>query len=261
MGILNVTPDSFSDGGRYMDVSQALQRAEKMQAEGAEIIDVGGYSSRPGAAHIPAGEELDRVAPVVQAIRAQLPTAIISVDTFRSEVAGPLLEMGAHILNDISAGLLDPEMMPLAARHGAPYLMMHMRGTPQTMQQNLHYDNVVAEVWQFLCERVQAARAAGLRDILIDPGIGFGKSMADNYRLLAQTNFFCNMQLPVVIGISRKSMMYKLFGTTPGDVPEVAAALHLQALLKGAGILRVHDVRDAVRIREMYLFMKSHEAV
>jgi dihydropteroate synthase len=263
MGILNVTPDSFSDGGRYLDPAQALAQAERMAAEGAGLIDIGGYSSRPGAAHISAAEELDRIGPVIEGVRQALPGLLISVDTFRPEVAEAALGLGAHLINDISAGrgldgAEDSGMLALLAEYpDVPLILMHMQGTPQTMQQAPAYGEVCGEVRQFFVERVNAARRAGLRDLILDPGFGFGKSLAHNYQLVEDFARFQALGLPLLAGLSRKSMLYRLFGTGPEDVLPQATALHLKVLESGANLLRVHDVEAAVRLVRMYTFMKQ----
>ncbi|MEZ4687668.1 MAG: dihydropteroate synthase, partial [Bacteroidia bacterium] len=261
MGIINVTPDSFSDGGKFNSVEKALPQAEKMLKEGAAMLDIGGYSSRPGAVDIPVEEEMRRLAPVVEGIIRRFPEAILSIDTFRAPVAKAMLERGAHIINDIGAGLLDPAMPATVAAFGAPYCIMHMQGTPQTMQKHPRYDHVVQEVWQFLVERVHAARAAGVKDIIIDPGFGFGKTVAHNYALLREVAVFGNMDLPVLVGLSRKSMLYKPFAAGPEEVLDLSGAAHLHALQQGVHILRVHDVAEAVRIVGMFALLQGNGAV
>lgn len=252
MGILNLTPDSFSDGGQFDSVPKALSRVEQMLSEGATIIDVGGYSSRPGATDIPASEELQRIRDAVAEILRSFPEAIVSVDTFRSEVARPMLDLGVHIINDISAGMLDAAMMTTVGSYDAPYVMMHMQGRPQTMQLAPKYADVVGEVADYFVDRIRAARAANIRDILIDPGFGFGKTMAHNWELfrnLGQLNVF---GVPVLIGISRKSMVYRMFDRQPNDVLPLTTALHLKALEAGARVLRVHDVGAAVQAIQLH---------
>lgn len=256
MGILNVTPDSFSDGGKYNTIETALQHTEQMLAAGADIIDIGGYSSRPGAQDISPQAEIDRVLPVIEAIVQAFPQAILSIDTFRASVAKASLTAGAHIVNDISAGKLDAEMLPIVAAHRAPYIMMHMRGTPQTMQSQTIYDNLTEDVWAYFVERINAAHAANIHDVILDMGFGFAKTIDQNYQLMAQLHRFAQFQLPILVGVSRKSMLYKKFNTTPDDVQDVAAALHLYALQHGASLLRVHDVASVARIREIYVSMR-----
>lgn len=251
MGILNVTPDSFSDGGRYNSVDAALLQAHKMVEEGATIIDIGGYSSRPGASDVSPEEEMRRVLPVAEAVRARFPQMLLSADTFRAQVAGEMLDRGVHIINDISAGA-DPTMFGLAARASAPLVLMHMQGTPRTMQLNPVYNDVTREVCFFLAGRINAARAAGVRDLIIDPGFGFGKSLQHNYDLFRDLPLFAAMGLPLLVGISRKSMIWKLADAKPQEVLDLTAALHLKALEAGAAILRVHDVKAAARVVNLY---------
>lgn len=255
MGILNVTPDSFSDGGKYNNRDAALEQAGKMLEQGAEIIDIGGYSSRPGAKDITEAEELDRLESIVPEILKHFPRAILSIDTFRSGVAKAMLEVGAHIINDISAGKLDERMMETVAGFDAPYILMHMQGTPRDMQQNPHYENVVEEVMASFVERACAAKAAGITDIIVDPGFGFGKTLAHNYELFRNLGRFNALGLPILIGISRKSMIYRSFGAEPTDVLELTTALHLQALQYGVKILRVHDVKPAIRAVQLHHYL------
>jgi dihydropteroate synthase len=261
MGILNVTPDSFSDGGRFDSIEKALPQVERMLEEGAAILDIGGYSSRPGAIDISVEEEMSRLAPVVEAIVSRFPEAMLSIDTFRAPVAKAMLERGAHIINDIGAGVLDAKMPEVVASFGAPYIIMHMQGTPQTMQQRPSYTNVVQEVWHFLVERVNVARKAGVKDIILDPGFGFGKKLEHNYALLRKVGLFTQMDLPVLVGLSRKSMLYKPFGAKPEEVLDMAGAAHMHALQQGASLLRVHDVAAAVRIVGMFALLQGNGAV
>lgn len=256
MGILNLTPDSFSDGGKFNTVPAALAQTEKMLNEGAAIIDIGAYSSRPGAKDISMEEELDRMGETVAHILQEFPEAILSIDTFRPEVAKAMLEMGAHIINDIGAGQMEAGMMKVVAEYGAPYILMHMQGTPQNMQKQPKYENVVEEVNAFFVERIKEARAAGIKDIVLDPGFGFGKTLGHNYELFRNLGRFKALGMPLLIGISRKSMVYRLFGTEPNDVLELTTALHLKALEAGAKILRVHDVRPAVRATQLHQYLE-----
>lgn len=257
MGILNLTPDSFSDGGQFNEMDRALLQVEKMLTEGASIIDIGGYSSRPGADDISPEQELKRIEATTVAIMKRFPEAIISIDTFRALVAKRMLEAGVHIINDISAGDLDPEMMRVVADFQVPYIMMHMKGNPRTMQSRARYEDVVEEVWMYFVQKINEARSHGIRDLLIDPGFGFGKKWQHNYQLLKRLNHFQQLQLPVLAGVSRKSMLYKLLGTTPDQVLPHTTALHLKALEQGANILRVHDVKEAVDICKIYTFMRK----
>ena len=255
MGILNLTPDSFSDGGKHNTLDKALAHTGKMIEEGAGIIDIGGYSSRPGAEDISPERELDRIQEVVFAIRQRFPEAILSIDTFRSSVAKAMLEAGAHLINDISGGLFDPEMHDTVAAFDAPYILMHIQGTPQTMQQKPIYNDVTGEVWDHLMHRVKAAKDAGITDIIVDPGFGFGKTLDHNYELFRNLDKFKLFGLPLLVGISRKSMIYRLFDTTPDQVTELTAALHMKALDAGANILRVHDVKPAVRTVSLHRYL------
>lgn len=256
MGILNLTPDSFSDGGQFDTEIKALAHVEDMLHQGATIIDVGGYSSRPGATDIPADKELQRVQGIVRQIIRQFPKAIVSIDTFRSAVAEPLLDMGAHIVNDISGGLLDPNMLMTVGRYDAPYILMHMQGTPQTMHIAPTYNDLLREVHTFFVERIRAAHEANIQDIVIDPGFGFGKTLSQNWELFRNLDEFKVYGRPILIGISRKSMVYRLFDTQPQDVLELTTALHVKALEAGARILRVHDVRPAVRAIQLHNYLE-----
>lgn len=243
MGILNVTPDSFSDGGLFADPARAVERALQMEAEGADIIDIGGESTRPGAEPVSVEEEKRRVLPVIQGIRRRSNISI-SIDTMKASVAAEALEAGAKIINDVSAGRFDPEMLPLAARAQVPICLMHMKGEPRTMQQNPYYDDVVAEVKGFLRERIAAARAVGVdqKNIWIDPGIGFGKRLEDNLALLKNLDQFAELGCPILIGPSRKSFIGQLTGApVEARLPGTLASLAI-AVQKGAQILRVHDV-------------------
>ena len=252
MGILNLTPDSFSDGGKYNSETTALKRVEVMLDEGATLIDIGGYSSRPGAIDISPAEEIDRIQGITEKILKEFPAAIISIDTFRSAVAKTMLDIGVHIINDISAGKMDANMMPTVAQYDAPYVMMHMQGTPQTMQQNPSYTQVVEEIMDYFVERINLAREAGIKDVLLDPGFGFGKTIEHNYEILHQIDRFQIFGMPVLVGISRKSMIYKPLGLKPTEILHLTSALHLDAMKKGAKILRVHDVKEAVETVKVF---------
>ncbi|MFN7708991.1 MAG: dihydropteroate synthase [Sphingobacteriia bacterium] len=252
MGILNLTPDSFSDGGKYNNTDAALRHVEQMLAEGADIIDIGAYSSRPGATHITPEEELARLRGPVSAIRDRFPEVILSIDTFRAAVAHPMLQMGVQIVNDIAGGLQDPTLMALAAQHQAPYVLMHMQGTPQSMQHNPQYAAVEQEVHAYFVEGLRRARAAGLGDVMLDPGFGFGKTAEHNYRLFAHLSTFGLLGAPLLIGISRKSMLTRALGIEPAGSLPVASALHYRALCAGVRILRVHDVAAAAAVRTLY---------
>lgn len=256
MGILNVTPDSFYAGSRVG--SEAASRASEMLAEGADILDIGGYSSRPGAEDISSEREYDRLAPALDAIRSEHPEAIISVDTFRADVARKTVEnFAVDIINDISGGTLDPEMRDTVAALGTPYILMHMRGTPATMQQMCRYDDVVADVLSELAFKTDDFRQAGVHDIIVDPGFGFAKTIEQNYRLLAALNLFHETGCPVLAGISRKSMLFKPLGIAPDDAGAATVAVHSMALMLGADIIRVHDVRQAVQSVKIFKMLKE----
>lgn len=246
MGILNITPDSFYDGGEYTDAKVLCQRIEAMLAEGVDIIDVGAYSSRPGAIDIPVEEEIKRLAFALDIIRDSACTVPISVDTFRSEVAAFVLEHYAvDIINDISGGDLDDKMYDVVAQYDAAYMMMHMRGTPQTMTQLTTYDSMLAEMITSFSAKITALKAKGVNDIIIDPGFGFAKDLDQNYELLAQLHLFKALQVPLLVGLSRKSMIFKLLETTPQESLNGTTAAHMLALTQGTNILRVHDVKAA----------------
>lgn len=256
MGILNLTPDSFSDGGLFMQEKAALIQVEKMLGEGADIIDIGGYSSRHPAIDISVEEELGRIYNITQTILRLYPQAIISIDTFRSAVAQKMLDLGVHIINDISGGTLDANMHNVVAKYPVPYILMHIQGTPQNMQDKPFYQNVAEEVRDYFVENISKAKAAGIKDIIIDPGFGFGKTLEHNYTLFGELAYLKGLCFPMLVGISRKSMLYKLLQTTPDDVLAETAALHLQALTAGANILRVHEVKAAKRIVKLHQMMK-----
>ncbi len=269
MGILNLTPDSFSDGGKFTDLDAALHHVEEMLEAGADIIDFGGASSRPRAAVVLPDEELSRIVPVTEGILARFPETIISIDTFYPQVAQEMIELGVHIINDISAGTAlgrlhpsEQDMMQVLQQYpDVPYVMMHMQGTPQHMQDQPSYSDVVAEVWQFFVSKVAAAQAAGLRDVIIDPGFGFGKTVQHNYQLWAALGRFTRHGFPVLVGISRKSMLYKILETVPTDVIGPSCALHFQALLAGVQLLRVHDVKEAKQTIDLFSYLRTHEII
>ena len=246
MGIVNITPDSFYDGSRNKTVQDALTLAEKMLAEGASFIDVGAYSSRPGATDISVEEEERRLLPVIEALVDKFPEVILSVDTFRSEVAKRAIQAGAAIINDISAGKLDGKMMETVAELQVPYIMMHMHGTPQTMKDLNEYEDLVADVLFYFSERIAVARYHGINDLIIDPGFGFSKNIQQNFELLSKLELFQNLKLPILSGLSRKSLIYKTFQTTPEEALNGTTVLNTVSLLKGANILRVHDVKEAM---------------
>ncbi len=258
MGILNATPDSFYAGSRTQTETEIAARVHQIVDEGAGIIDVGAYSSRPGADDVPVEEEMLRLRHALDIVRREAPDAIISVDTFRADVAKMCIEEGgAHIINDISGGTLDKNMFRTVARLRVPYILMHIQGEPHTMQQAPHYDNLEQEVFLFLSQRVDQLRQLGVADIILDPGFGFGKTLAHNYELMNRLEDFREFDLPLLVGISRKSMIYKLLGTTPAEALGGTIALNTIALMKGAHILRVHDVRAAVETVRIVETMKT----
>ncbi|SFR65895.1 dihydropteroate synthase [Maribacter stanieri] len=252
MGILNITPDSFYDGGKYKDESSILNQVEKMLNDGATFIDVGAYSTRPGALEVDEAIELKRILPIVSLILQKFPKTILSIDTFRSKVAKECIGNGAAIINDISAGLQDDKMLPTVAKLNVPYIMMHMRGTPQNMQQHTDYDDILKEVLSFFSERLVAAKALRIKDIIIDPGFGFAKNLEQNYELLKQMEIMNFVEHPILAGISRKSMIYKTLKTTADQALNGTTALHMVCLQKGANILRVHDVKEALECVKLY---------
>lgn len=253
MGILNVTPDSFYEESRVTTPELALEKAREMIQLGADILDVGAVSSRPGAPEIPAAEELERLSPVLETLRNAYPDFPLSVDTWRAEVARKSSERyGIQLINDISAGTLDPEMFPTMAQLGIPYIIMHMQGRPSHMQENPVYEHVVDDLLQFFAERVYQLKRLGLNDILIDPGFGFGKTLEQNYELLAQFEAFSMFELPLLVGISRKSMIYRILETEPDAALNGTTAAHMALLTKGANILRVHDVKAAVETIKIF---------
>lgn len=247
MGILNVTPDSFYDGSRCPEKAEITERVHTMVREGADIIDIGGYSSRPHAADISPDEEMRRLSVGLEIIRKHYPDAFVSVDTFRAEVARRCVEeYDVQIINDISGGELDHKMFETAADLHVPYILMHMRGTPDTMMSLTDYDNLIGDMLYYFSERIARLESLGVNDIIIDPGFGFSKTLDDNYLLMKHLDEFARIGLPLLVGVSRKSMIYKYFGTTPAESLNGTTALNVLALLGGANILRVHDVREAV---------------
>lgn len=246
MGILNITPDSFFDGGNYKSDAEFLNQTEKMLQQGAAIIDVGAYSSRPDAKFVTEQEELQRLLPVLEQLVNHFPDAIFSIDTFRAKVADHALQIGATIINDISAGLLDDQMLEVVGKHKAPYIMMHMRGTPQTMKDLTQYNDVVKEMIYYFSERVAAANQHQISDIIIDPGFGFSKTIDQNYEVLQKLSLFQQLGYPVLAALSRKSMIYKFLETTPQQALNGTSVLHTIALLNGAQLLRAHDVKEAI---------------
>jgi dihydropteroate synthase len=252
MGILNVTPNSFFDGGKYNDESELLTQVDKMISDGATFIDIGAYSSKPSAEFVSEEEELGRIIPAVQLILKHFPEALLSIDTFRSEVAKACIENGAAIINDISAGGLDNKMFEVIAKYKVPYIMMHMRGTPQTMQSMTHYEDIVKEMLFYFSEKINKARSLGINDLIIDPGFGFAKTIGQNYEVLRKTELFQLLELPLLVGISRKSMIYKTLKSSAKEALNGTTVLNTIALTKGANILRVHDVKEAVECVQLW---------
>ena len=257
MGIINLTPDSFFIGSRKQSIPEILMQAEKMLSEGATFLDLGAYSSRPGAADISVGEETDRLLPAVEAIADRFPDAVLSIDTFRSQVAEQGIKAGGQIINDISGGQLDNEMFPTVARLQVPYILMHMRGTPQNMTEHANYENVFAEVYDYFVEKCYKLKQLGVHDIIIDPGFGFAKNQEQSYALMGRLQDFWPLQLPVMAGVSRKRMIYGLLGVAADDALNGTTALNAIALMKGASILRVHDVKEAVEAVKIWQKVSS----
>ncbi len=246
MGILNITPDSFYDGGKYSSEDQVLTQANKLVSEGASIIDLGAVSTRPRAKEISVSEELNRLLPTLKLLNDSFPETPISVDTFRSEVAKEAVACGAAMINDISGGTMDPFMLDTVAELGVPYVLSHIQRTPGDMQQDPHYDDIVAEVMDFLLLRLKKLQSIGLADVIIDPGFGFGKTVEHNYTLLRKLSLLRMLDCPIMVGLSRKSMVNKVIGVGPDDALNGTTVLHTIALLHHASILRVHDVREAM---------------
>lgn len=257
MGILNITPDSFYDGGKYHDEKSIILQVEKMLQDGATFIDVGAYSSRPGAKHISEEEELNRIIPVIQLLKNEFPTILLSADTFRSKVAQRCIENGACIINDISAGSMDPEMFSTIAKLQVPYIMMHMQGSPQNMQNNPTYNDIVQEVLFYFSKKISELRDLGVNDVITDVGFGFGKTLEHNYSLLKNLALFKNLDVPMLVGISRKSMLYKPLEISPNEALNATTSANTIALLNGANILRVHDVKEAVEVIKIVDLLKN----
>ncbi len=246
MGILNITPNSFYDGGKYKTDVDFLRQAEKMLTEGATFIDLGAYSSKPGAEFVSEQEEINRLIPVINLLVKEFPNINLSIDTFRAQVAKATIEQGAALINDIAAGLLDSNMLEVVGALKVPYIMMHMRGTPETMQSLTQYDSLILEINYYFSERIAKAKAAGIKDIIIDPGFGFSKTLDQNYELMKNLHLLHHLELPILVGISRKSMLYKLLNTTPSEALNGTTVLNTISLQKGTKILRVHDVKEAI---------------
>ena len=246
MGVLNITPDSFYDGGLYKDDFNILNQVEKMLNEGATFIDVGAYSSRPNADHVSENEELKRILPIVNLILKKFPKTLLSIDTFRSNIAKECIESGACMINDISAGKLDKDMLQIVANLHVPYIMMHMKGNPQNMQKQTEYDNLIKDILFYFSERIDAAKALGIVDVIIDPGFGFSKNLEQNFELLNHLELFKMIEKPLLVGVSRKSMIYKTLETSAKEALNGTSVLNTVALQKDASILRVHDVKEAI---------------
>ncbi|HSZ71747.1 MAG TPA: dihydropteroate synthase [Cytophagaceae bacterium] len=252
MGILNLTPDSFYDGGKYHSVAKVLDQASFLYEEGALIVDLGAFSSRPGAEEVSEEEEWKRLQPVIKNIKKHYPHRFLSIDTYRSEIAYRSLEEGADIINDISGGNLDRKILRVATAHKAPYIAMHMRGTPGTMQSLTQYNRIAPDILDYFVEVNKQAREEGLSDLIVDPGFGFAKTVEQNYELLDQMEVLKPLQRLILVGLSRKSMIYKSLNQTSSESLNGTTALHMTALLKGADILRVHDVKEAIESITLY---------
>lgn len=252
MGILNVTPDSFFDGGKFMDVESAIIRTEQMVEQGATIIDLGAASSRPGAVQPTMEEEWARLRPVLEEIRGIFPSVVLSVDTWRSEIARRAVESGINMINDISGGQMDDRMFAVMGQLNAAYVCMHMKGTPETMQKYIHYNDVVKEVREYFTNSLSKLSRAGVNNVIIDPGFGFGKEVHHNYQLMRELETFHSFHKPVLVGVSRKSMITRLFGVSKEEALNGTTALHMVALQKGANILRVHDVKEAMECVKIF---------
>lgn len=248
MGILNITPDSFFDGGKYTNENIIISQVEKMLNDGATFIDVGAYSSRPGAKHISTEEELNRIIPVITVLMKEFPDILLSIDTFRSEVAKQCINKGACIINDISAGNLDSNMFATIAKLQVPYIFMHMQGTPNSMQMNPTYKNVTQDILYYFSKKITELRALGVNDMIADVGFGFGKTIEHNYQLLKELALFKNLDIPLLVGLSRKSMLYKPLETSPKEALNATTSVNTIALQNGASILRVHDVKEAMEV-------------
>ncbi len=253
MGIINLTPDSFHDGGKFNNPTDALKRAEKLLIEGATILDLGAYSSRPNAKHISEQEEKERLLPILKAIRTEFPEAFISIDTYRSSIANVALDVGADMINDISGGNLDAQLPKIAVAHNVPYLCMHMLGTPQTMQQNAVEGEIMPKILRFFSSKIAALKADGLHDIILDPGFGFGKTLNQNYELATHLLELQIFNHPILVGVSRKSMINKVLDTVPETALNGTTALHARLLAFGADILRVHEVKEAVEAVKIHI--------
>ena len=252
MGILNITPDSFFEGSRVVEMDQILRKAEQMLRAGATLLDIGGQSTRPSSERLSAEEECDRVILPIERLSSAFPQAFLSVDTYHAQVAEAAVNAGAHMVNDISAGLLDNKMLATVSKLQVPYVIMHMKGEPETMQKNTTYQNVLKDVIDFLAERKNACQKQGIRQIIIDPGIGFSKTIEQNFEIIAKLEAFQELDAPLLLGISRKSFIYKTLNTDPAGALNGSTFLHAIGLQKGAKILRVHDVQEAVEAVRLF---------
>ena len=251
MGILNVTEDSFYDGGKYTTETAVAKRAEQILSEGGDIIDIGAMSTRPNALEIPEDEEISRIVRAVKVVREEFPESVLSIDTYRASVAKAAVETGADMINDISGGTFDPDMIPTVGELQVPYCLMHTTAKPSDMQQHTEYHDILADMLQFFGQQLEKLHAYHVHDIIIDPGFGFGKTLEQNYFLMDNLEVFQELGLPILVGISRKSMIYKLLGTTPDGALNGTTVLNTIALMKGTDILRVHDVKEAVEVRKI----------
>ncbi len=252
MGILNLTPDSFFDGGKNNSLDLALEKVDQMIIDGVDIVDIGAYSSRPGAALISSQEEIDRSIPVIEEIKKRYPKLILSIDTFRADVAEETVKSGVHIINDISGGTIDPNMFSTVAKLQVPYILMHMRGTPETMQTLTDYEDIVTDIAVYFGEKKSQLRSLGVKDIILDPGFGFAKTVDQNYELLKRVDEFHYLGLPILGGISRKSMIYKKLNITPQEALNATTALNTLLLERGVQILRVHDIKEAKELVNLF---------
>ena len=257
LGILNMTPDSFYDGGMNSSIKATLLKSKEMISQGATIIDIGGQSSRPGAQTVGAEAEWSRVEPILKGILDEQPDTFISIDTYHAKVADKALQYGAVLVNDISAGIIDPEIHHVVASYNAPYVLMHMQGTPKTMQNTPSYENPTEEVFEFFKDQTTYLNSLGIQDIILDPGFGFGKRISDNYNLLKNLNTFTSLGYPVLAGLSRKSMIYNALGTSPAEDLNGTTALNAIALQNGASLLRVHDIAEANEVIKLYKAMTT----
>lgn len=258
MGIINATPDSFYTKSRLMDGDAILSQAEKMLNEGATILDIGGQSTQPNSERIMVDVELQRVSNAVRSLHFQFPDAIISIDTYYAKVAAKCIEAGASIVNDVSAGNMDKNMIKTVANYNVPFVCMHMPGSPNDMQQNATYENVTLQILDFFISKVEECRVAGIRDIIIDPGIGFGKTISQNFQLIRQLEIFRMLEKPIVVGVSRKSTIYKTLGVSPEEALNGTTVLNTMALMNGALILRVHDVKEAKEAIDLFTEYKKY---